>query len=328
MPMPIEFEHSAEFGWLNKKVLESRLLDGMTDPKTWSLQGQAKLTFSPESGPSGMRALRVDMEMFRDKPAPTRNGLASAVLRRPVPGEDWKAYNRISFWIRPELSGFPMLPIEVVLRNDGAEKVPDVYRREGIHYVTLQDRKWQHVVWEIEPLARDKVTSLEIGYWVNKRLAEPDDSVAFEIARLELQRVEADHYEGWNVAPGRISFSHTGYQAGSSKTALAGDLAAREFRLIRLDNNAEGEVVLSKPVQIRKTRLGQFQEMDFSEVRKPGSYVIQAGETRTRPFRIGDDVWRRNHLESDQLLVRRALRVSDSRVSRRLPSRLAGHARR
>lgn len=292
MPMPIEFEHSAEFGWLNKKVLESRLLDGMADPKTWSLQGQASLTFPPEGGLSGMRFLRVDMEMFRDRPAPTRNGLSSAVLRRPVPGENWKAYNRLSFWIRPELSGFPMLPIQVVLRNDGTVKVPDVYRREGIHYVTLQDRKWQHVVWEIEPLARDKVTSIEIGYWVNKRLPEPDDRVAFEIARFELQRVQPDHYEGWNVAPGRISFSHTGYQSGSSKTALASGLAARDFRLIRLDNNAESEMVLSKPVQIRKTRLGQFQEMDFSEVRNPGRYVIQAGDTRTRPFRIGDDVWR------------------------------------
>ncbi len=290
--MPIEFQNSAEFGWLNKKVLQTRVLDDLADPKTWSLEGQAKLSFRPESGDSAIRVVRVDMEMFRDKPAPTQNGLAAARLRREFPGENWTAYNRISLWIRPEISGFPMLPIVIVLRNEGEEKVPDVYRREGVHYVTLLDRKWQHVVWEIAPLARDKVTSIEIGYWVNKRLPDPDDSVAFEIGRLELQRVEPDHYEGWNVAPGRISFSHTGYALGSSKTAIATDLAAREFRLIRLDNNAEGEVVLSKAVRTRKTRLGEFQEMDFSEVRTPGNYILQAGNTRTRPFRIGDDVWR------------------------------------
>ncbi len=225
------------------------------------------------------------------KPAPTRNGLAAVNIKRPFPGEDWSGYNRISLWVRPELSGFPMLPIEIVVHNDGNEKVPDVYHREGIHYVTLQDRKWQHIVWEIAPLARDKVTSLEINYWVNKRLPDADDSVAFEISRLELQQVVPDHFEGWNVGSGSIAFSHAGYQTGSSKSALASDLAARDFQLIRLNDNAQAEVVLSKPIAVRNTRLGRFQEMDFSEVRKPGSYVIQAGAARSRPFQIGDNVW-------------------------------------
>jgi len=291
MPMPVPFENSAEFGWLNKKVIESRLLDDLSASKTWKIQGQAGVSWLSAAPPLAMPALRVQMQMFREQPAPTRNGLAAVNISRNFPGEDWSRYNRISLWIRPELSGFPMLPLEIVLHNDGREKVPDVYHREGIHYVTLQDRKWQHVVWEITPLARDKVTSLDINYWVNKRLPDPDDSVAFEISRLELQRVDPDHSEGWNVAPGRISFSHTGYQAGSSKSALASDLAARDFQLIRLDNNAQPEVVLSKPVALRQTRLGQFREMDFSEVRTPGRYVIQAGGTRTRPFVIEDNVW-------------------------------------
>jgi len=291
MPMPIAFENSAEFRWLAKPVIESRLLDEMADATHWRIQGQATPSWLAPAPPLAWPALRLDMQMFRGDPPPTRNGLSAVSLRRPFDGEDWSRYNRISLWIRPELSGFPMLPIEIVLRNDGRDKVPDVYGREGIHYVTLQDRKWQHVVWEITPLARDKVTSLDINYWVNKRLPDADDRVSFEMARLELQRVEPDHFEGWNVAPGRIAFSHTGYQTGSSKRAMASDLAARYFQLIRLDGNAQGEVELSKPVEIRKTRLGQFQEMDFSEVRKPGSYVLQAGETRTRPFAIGDNIW-------------------------------------
>jgi hypothetical protein len=291
MPMPIEFENSSEFRWLNKKVLESRLLDDMSNIVTWSIQGQARSDRIERAAPPGMPALRVEMQMFRGQPPPTRNGLSAVSLKRPFPGEDWSRYNRISLWIRPELSGFPMLPLEIVLRNDGSEKVPDVYHREGIHYVTLQDRKWQHVVWEIAPLARDKVTSLEINYWVNKRLPDADDSVAFEVARLELERVEPDHFEGWSVAPGMISFSNSGYQTGSSKSAMASGLGARDFQLIRLDNNAQAEVVLSKPIEIRDTRFGKFQEMDFSEIRKPGSYVIQAGEARTRPFPIGNNVW-------------------------------------
>lgn len=291
MPMPIEFENSAEFGWLNKQVLASRVLDDMTHPATWAFQGTGKLTFPSATGPSGMRVLRVDMDMFTDQPAPTRNGLSAVNLRRAFAGDDWSTYNRISLWIRPDVSGFPMLPLQIVLHNDGEEKVPDAYYREGIHYVTLQNDKWQRVIWEIAPLPRDRVMAIEVGYWVNKLLALPGDRVAFEIGTLELERVEPDHYEGWNVAPGKLSFSHTGYQLGSSKTALASDLTAADFRLIRLDNNAAPEVVLTKPVQTLNTRLGAFQQLDFSEVRKPGSYVIQAGDRRTRPFQIRENVW-------------------------------------
>lgn len=289
--MPVPFENSAEFRWLNKPVFDSRMLDDMSDAKTWRIEGQANVEWRTAAPPLNTPALRIDMQMFRGQPPPTRNGLSAVNLKRTFRGEDWSRYNRISLWIRPELSGFPMLPLEIVLHNDGREKVPDVYHREGIHYVTLQDRKWQHVVWEITPLARDKVTSVDINYWVNKRLPDPDDKVAFEIASLELQRVEPDHFEGWNVAPGSISFSHTGYQTGSSKSAMASGLAAHDFQLIRLDNNAQGEIVLSKQVSSRITRLGEFQEMDFSEVRDPGTYVIRAGAVRTRPFHIADNVW-------------------------------------
>jgi hypothetical protein len=289
--LPIEFENSAEFGWLRKKVHASRTLDDMTRPATWHFTGTGSLTFPTEPRLGGMRVLRVDVQMFSDAPAPTRNRLSTVHLRRPFDGEDWRGYNRLSLWIRPEVSGFPMLPLQIVLRNDGAEKVPDRYGREGIHYVTLAPGGWRQVVWEIEPLARDRVTGVEIGYWVNKMLAAPGDRVGFEIGRLELQRVDPDPHTGWSVAPGRISFSHTGYPTGFSKTALASGPGAAEFELLRVDDGALGEVVLRKSVETVNTRLGTFQQMDFSEVDAPGRYVVRAGGESTRPFRIGGDVW-------------------------------------
>src|SRR5687767_7536465 len=163
----------------------------------------------------------MDFLMFRGEPEPKRNRLSTVNTRRAFANEDWRRYYRLSFWMKAEVSGFPMLPLQIVLHNDGAEKVPDVYGREGIHYVTLAKSGWQQVVWEIEPLARDRVTALEIGYWVNKMLAAPGDRVAFEIGRVELQRVDPDQHTGWSIAPGKIAFSHTGYQAGTSKTAIA-----------------------------------------------------------------------------------------------------------
>jgi hypothetical protein len=289
--MPIEFENSAEFGWLRKEVQARRTLDELTGPATWRFTGTGTLSFPIQPSLAGDRVMRVEMQMFRDTPAPTRNRLPSVNLRRPFDGDDWRGYNRLSIWFRTETSGFPTIPMQIVLHNDGAEKVPDRYGREGIHYVTLAPNGWQQVVWEIEPLPRDRVTAIEIGYWANKMLAAPGDRVAFEIGRIELQRVDPDHHTGWSVAPGRISFSHTGYPAGFSKTAVASDLTASAFELIRVDGRALGEVVLRKPVQRVSSRLGSFQQMDFSEVNAPGRYVLRAGGETTRPFRISADVW-------------------------------------
>jgi hypothetical protein len=309
--MPIEFQHSAEFGWLQKPVLASRVLEDMTDPGRWTFSGTGTLTFPSSPAMDDMPVLRVDMTMFTDSPAPTRNRLSSVNLRRAVDGEDWSGYNRLSIWLRADISGIPVLPLQVVLHNDGAVKVPDTYRREGTHYVTLQHGRWQQVMWEITPLARDRVTLLEVGYWVNKMLADPGDHVAFEIGRIELQRVEPDHYEGWTVAPGRIAFSHSGYQAGSPKTALMGaagvagggsgaasGTATSRFRLVRVDGNALADIAFTGPIETVRTRLGEFRQLDFSAVREPGTYVIQAGDIVTRPFRIGDDVWRSSVLKA------------------------------
>ena len=289
--LPIEFQHSAEFAWLNKPVRASRVLDDMRDSAAWRFSGTGRMTFPDEPRLDGMRVLRMDVQLFTEAPAPTRARLPSINLQRPIPGENWGAYNRLSFWIRAEASGFPALPIQIVMHNDGAEKVPDRYDREGHHYVTLVQNGWQQVVWEIEPLPRDRVTLLEIGYFANKMLAAPGDRVALEIGRVELQRVDPDHHTGWSVAPGRISFSHTGYQTGHTKTAVTSDLTASTFQLLRVNDNPLGEIVLQRPTEAMRTRLGEFRQMDFSDVNRAGTYVLRAGDLRTEPFRIAPDVW-------------------------------------
>lgn len=289
--MPIELQNSAEYGWLRKKVLARRTLDDMTQAATWRFSGTGLLTFPTEPRLGNMRALRVDMQMFPNG-APTSNKLSTVNLRRSFEGEDWRAYNRLSMWVKTETSGFPAIPIQIVMHNEGAEKVPDRYNREGTHYVTLAPNGWQQIVWEIDPLARDRVTLLEIGYWANKMLPATGDRVSFEIGGLELQRVDPDHHTGWNVAAGRIAFSHSGYQVGASKTALASDVTVSTFDLVRVNDNALGEVVLRKPVESVQTRLGTFQQLTFSEVNTPGTYVLRVGDITTRSFRIGDDAWK------------------------------------
>ena len=129
--MPIDYENSAEFGWLRKPVLASKVLDDVTQPATWRFTGTGRLTFPAELRQGDMRVLRVDMQMFTTAPAPTSSKLSSVNLQRAFAGEDWRAYNRISMWIKPEVSGIPAVPLQIVMHNDGAEKVPDRYNREA-----------------------------------------------------------------------------------------------------------------------------------------------------------------------------------------------------
>lgn len=292
MPIPNNYQDSIKTRWLNKPVEESKLLDDAEALSTWQLvntdQASGEMTITNERAVSGSASLRLRCATTGEKPAPGRY-YGTATARRVVQGEDWSAWNRLSFWVYPDLPGFRNISMIVTFHNDGAERVPDVYGKMGVNYVILQDRQWNHVVWEIANLARDKVTGVDFSYRMQGKEPGAADIATFDIDKLELEKVRADHFEGWDVAPGEISFSHSGYQTGAPKSAIASDLRAKTFEVIDV---ATGIPALSKNVGVVHSEIGSFQVMDFSEVQDPGTYIIRAGERTTRPFPIGGDVWK------------------------------------
>ncbi|MGE5568602.1 MAG: glycoside hydrolase family 9 protein [Rhodospirillales bacterium] len=291
--MPNDYGNSILPRWLAKEVFETRLIDGMESLGTWILvnTGQAKgqMTLTKERSVEGASSVRLRCPTTGDRPIPTERFYGGASAMRVVDGENWSDFNRLSFWIYPDLPGFRIVSLLVTFHNDGAEKVPDVYNKMGKNYLILRNHEWNHVVWEIANLPRDKVTGLEFQYLMEGNEPGATSIAQFDFDKLELQKVKADHFEGWNVESGEIAFSHSGYQTGASKSAVASDLKAAEFQVI---DHQTGMPVLTKPVRITKTEIGRFQVLDFSEVQKPGTYLLRAGEKTTRPFRIGDDVWK------------------------------------
>lgn len=290
MPMPIEFNDTIKHRWLNKPVLESQLLDDMEKPENWAHHGFGKMAFTQERAKDGTRSLRLTSPTKGDKPGPVSGRpFGAAIAKRNFPGEDWSEYNRLSFWVYPTLPGFRVISMCLVLHNEGEEKVPGPYGRNGRNFVLLEGDKWNHVVWEIAHLGRDKVTAVEFCYRLQGNEPGATETVGYDIDHLELQKVEADHFEGWDVAPGRIAYCHTGYPVGAQKSAIACGLAARRFSIV---DAKTGRTVLTKPIENKTYHLGQFQLMDFSQVDKPGSYVLRAGDLETRPFEISRQVWR------------------------------------
>jgi len=299
MPMTIPFEDTIKSRWLSKPVLTSKRLDDMEGLDNWSHHGLGVMTLTAERSRTGRQSLRLTSPTLGDKPGPALGrpfGAATAIRR--FDGEDWTAFNRLSFWVYPTLPGFRVISMCVVLQNDGQEKVPGMYDRNGRNFILLEPDRWNHVVWEIAHLGRDKVIGVEFSYRLQGNEPGAATTVCYDIDCLELQKVEPDHFEGWEVAPGRIAYCHSGYLTHAPKTAIAAGSSGREFRIVNMQT---GDVVLTKPVQKVASRIGTFDLLDFTAVEKPGQYAIRINDQTTRPFDIGPDVWRDTVLKTINL---------------------------
>jgi len=93
---------------------------------------------------------------------------------------------------------------------------------------------------------------------------EVEGIVTYDIDQLELQLVEPDLYEGWNVAPDKFAFSHVGYRPVDPKVALVDTSACKHFQLI--DQN--GNEAFSGKAHVVKNQNGVFHQLDFSDLRK------------------------------------------------------------
>ncbi len=297
MPMQARYEDGAEFRWLHKKVLNSRLLDDMKDLTAWSFAGAGEMTLvevsadrpwtsSEKADVSHVLRIRSTTNIAQVDGGGEWEDL---VATRKFAAEDWSEFNRISLWVYPDVAGAPAISCSLVLHNDGAHKLPDHYNEGRHESIILKNHRWNQIVWEIAPLDRDHVTALEFAYSLPKKFPDPGDRTILDVAHLELQRVVADHVEGWDVAPGKIAFSHSGYTTGASKSAIASDVVAQDFSII---DEQTGQAVLTKPIQQVSSALGKYQFLDFSEIRWPGTYAIKTGDTVTPSFRIGEDAWK------------------------------------
>jgi len=286
MPMRAGAEDSAARRWLGKEVLASKVVADMEDLGRWKVGtwagGKGEIALTAERAKDGKHSLRFRSRTKGEKASADGGVFGATSAVRAFGGADWSPWNRISFWVWPDLPGHHAVALSVRLGNRGKRLGRDT------HHVLLKDRQWNHVVWEIPDLARDHVTELAFTYVMNGSEAGAAEVATFDIDRLELQRVEADPYEGWNVAPGRIAYSHTGYLTGGRKTAVVSGAEAAEFELLRLSGPATKQ---TRPIRTITGRTGTFGVLDFSDVTKPGTYRLRVGTLESRPFEIGDRVW-------------------------------------
>ena len=285
--------------WAGKPVLASRLVDDMEGEGRWVVrEGNPRLEYISDNIVDGESALRqtvslVDSTHILDPANRTswdsfsgeQGGMTSVALEFDEP-QDWTAWNRISLWVYIHPSKNPNVSFALDLVNGNRPDATLTPSRET--NVDIPQGQWTQVLWEIDYFPRDSIRRFELcqtctGF--DPEIGEQYVTIDFDC--LELQRVEADHYEGWDIPAGEIVFSHVGYRPGDGKVALAATGRARKFTL----RDERGKAVYKGEVQRIEHKGNRFACLDFSEFRQPGTYRLRYGNTESQPFTIGKDVW-------------------------------------
>ncbi len=295
-PLTVPEENSQMARWEKKTVLGSKLLDDMESGQGWQVKGIGEMSYTRDRARDGSQSLRFrtslrDEEHYRKNRTEwgsfggTQGGNSSVFKKYDTP-QDWSDFNRLSFWVYVHPASMFTYCLYLKLENEGTESNATTPRNDDF----IQDLKpgmWNHVIFEIPHLRRDKITQFSINQMLIGHNPEDEGIVTYDFDNLELQKVEPDQYEGWNVEPGKFSFSHIGYRPGEIKIVLVGNGAGRDFQVI--DQN--DKVVFSGDVRSVDTPKGKFNQLDFSEYRGSGIYRIRCGSLTSETFPINENIW-------------------------------------
>lgn len=285
-PMPVDEQRSTTARHLAKPVFQSRLIDAFDTTNHVKFFGPGEMSLSQTPSRDGRGSLTLRAPTKTPKPGPVEGRpFAEAGIRREFTNEDWSAFNRLSVWVYPDLPGFKVISMLVKLRSEGTEGRS--YTDGGLHFVLLDNQRWNHVVWEIAHLDRKQVTGVELNYRLQGNEPGATEQVTYHFDQLELQRVAADEFEGWTPPPGRIAYRHTGYERRSPKIAIARKTDVQRFAIV---DAASSRRVWDGPVRAEPS--GEIATLDFSKFTRSGTFRLEYGAAETPPFDIRENALR------------------------------------
>jgi Glycosyl hydrolase family 9./N-terminal ig-like domain of cellulase. len=286
MPMSDPYENTLEYAWEKKKVLESKLLSDAESSTKWIHEGRfGEMALSSEKAHSGKSSIMITSPTKGpNRPGSGRPWGTSGALFQ-AEGADWSDWNRISFWIYPDLPGHKVVSINTVFYNENGpedeERSPN--GKHGDNFQILDNHKWSKVNLEIGYIDRKKVRGFAIRYRLQGNEPGASETAKFYIDDLALEKVDEDHYEGWNIQPGEIAYNHAGYSINFPKTAFFPDASLKSFSLIDANTKA---VAYEGQIDAQNTAIGAFSVADFTKFNTAGTYILQAGNFKSKPFII------------------------------------------
>jgi len=297
-PLSVPVENSILSTWGNKTVRNSILIDDMETEGKWLLSGVGEMEYTQDRAIDEKQSLRF-RTFLRDTVfyslAENRTpwgsfsgeqGGYSSIKKIFTEPQDWSAFNRLSFWVYIHPNTMPTYSFFLEIGNKGTNYDATTSRRD--HFIQdLEPGKWHRVYFEIPHIKRDSIVHFSIKQTLIGHNPEDNGIVTYDFDRIELQSVDADQYEGWEVAPAKFSFSHIGYRPEDEKIAMVGAGYSRTFQLM----NENNKVVYEGEVKSVENKNGVFNLLDFSGFREEGIFRIKTGPLHSGPFPINEDVW-------------------------------------
>ena len=267
---------------LIKPVYEAQVIDDMERNGNWSASAVVEMAYTTERARAGGWSLRFKAPLRSEGyihanrlPDGSFNGaalyidappFAASMRLRLDPPQDWSRFNRISVWCYVHPTGQPLHQLCLQFLSLGAPAGPT--EPVAMHFVQdLRPGEWNRIVWEIPEFRRDKVSEFVIFQpMIGLPRASAGAAAVYDFDLLQVERVDAEPYEGWEVVPGKIAYDHIGYLPSAEKVALTGEGPEDEFDVV---DAATGRVVARYPIRAVKNGRGRFRVLDFTALPDP-----------------------------------------------------------
>ncbi|MBP5198761.1 MAG: glycoside hydrolase family 9 protein, partial [Lachnospiraceae bacterium] len=199
--------------------------------------------------------------------------------------EDWTEYDRLSYVIEVMCDGVYVPGVTVGFVNEGTEKVPDKYFREGCHMAVLSNHCINHQFIELGSMARDEICKLTFAFRQNGREISGGEDIKYRILEVSLEKTASPLIDsGWKTEKNFISYASTGYLKKGIKTAVT-DISCEKFYIVSDDTLTA--VFEGKPVrQVFYDK--ELFLLDFSGLESAGRFHIVINKKRTPMFVIDD----------------------------------------
>ncbi len=265
-PLPLDSLHSLDGRQAGKRVLKRELL--------------------PSAEPAEITFVHRDVRPRGPEDDPDYATYGSHGVIIGLDSRNLEDYNRIEFLVYPDCEGYDIVNLDLSLRNADRSPKEGYTVADASHLVNLKNRQWNRCFLEIAEWRRDAVESISFSFTDRGGVADGAQG-RFLIDSISFQEVESPEKTlGW--VPDRIAYPHTGYFTDGRKTALCSSQRRGRFSLREAGT---GKKVFSGRIRKVRTATGEYGLMDFSAVRRPGAYTIDAGGNRSEAFRIGDDIY-------------------------------------
>lgn len=302
--LEVDLSRLLDYRNLAKAVHERQVIDDMEQEGGWFASDVVALGYTDERSKSGRRSLRFRTALRNDdyiRAARAKNGsftgsgilfpgqpFSAFIAKRLTREQDWSRFNRVSLWCYVHPTDNPVNSLSVQFLCEGAEAGP--LDPVSVHYFAdLRPGEWNHLVWEIPEHRRDRISQIVIFQPISGvSVAGAQAEVTYDFDELAVERVDAEPVAGWEVTPGKIAYSHVGYQPAAEKLAVAA-AGANRFSLV---DASSGDTVASFPVKSVRNRRGRFALLDFSSFAQPGSYRLRHGDVTSESFEIAASAWR------------------------------------